>query len=164
MTSPHWISICLAVSLRLCILPNYRSRSKIIHQTIASSVQQRSVANDRCLSHSSSCWFHPIVDDTNSSTVSCLDPARGLQRPSPQLVNVGSHPCRGHHIIAGPRAPRPHEPPLLPGLIRPTPISSAVFRHPTHCCLGRSFSMQSADVASQFLLLVQLYNGRTVGQ
>ena len=30
----------------------------------------------------------------------------------PQLGNVGSHPRRGPHRIAGPRAPRPHDPPL----------------------------------------------------
>ena len=32
--------------------------------------------------------------------------------PTPQLGNVGSHPCRGPQRIAGPRAPRPHDPPL----------------------------------------------------
>ena len=37
-------------------------------------------------------------------------PGGGLQRP--QLANVGSHHCRGPHRIAGPRAPRPHDPPL----------------------------------------------------
>ena len=30
----------------------------------------------------------------------------------PQLGNIGSHPCWGPHTIAGPRAPRPHDPPL----------------------------------------------------
>ena len=40
----------------------------------------------------------------------CPDPAWGL--PAPQLANVGSHHCRGPHRIAGPRAPRPHDPPL----------------------------------------------------
>ena len=30
----------------------------------------------------------------------------------PQLGNIGSHPGRGPHTIAGPRAPRPHDPPL----------------------------------------------------
>ena len=39
-------------------------------------------------------------------------PLGGLQLPRPQLGNVGSHPCRGPHRIAGPRAPRPHDPPL----------------------------------------------------
>ena len=41
-------------------------------------------------------------------------PLQGLtQRPRPpQLVNVGSYPCRVPHRIAGPRAPRPHDPPL----------------------------------------------------
>ena len=38
-------------------------------------------------------------------------PPGGLQRS--QLANVGSHHCRGPHRIAGPRAPRPHDPPLL---------------------------------------------------
>ena len=39
-------------------------------------------------------------------------PPGGLQRS--QLANVGSHHCRGPHRIAGPRAPRPHDPPLYP--------------------------------------------------
>ena len=37
-------------------------------------------------------------------------PPGGFQRL--QLANVGSHHCRGPHRIAGPRAPRPHDPPL----------------------------------------------------
>ena len=41
---------------------------------------------------------------------SALDPTGGFQRP--QLANVGSHHSRGPHRIAGPRAPRPHDPPL----------------------------------------------------
>ena len=32
--------------------------------------------------------------------------------PTLQLGNVGSRPYRGPHRIAGPRAPRPHDPPL----------------------------------------------------
>ena len=36
----------------------------------------------------------------------------------PQLANVGSHHSRGPHRIAGPRAPRPHDPPL-PGTYVP---------------------------------------------
>ena len=36
----------------------------------------------------------------------------GLQLPQTPAGNVGSHPCRGPHRIAGPRAPRPHDPPL----------------------------------------------------
>ena len=38
-------------------------------------------------------------------------PPGGFQLP--QLANVGSHHCRGPHRIAGPRAPRPHDPPLI---------------------------------------------------
>ena len=37
-------------------------------------------------------------------------PPGGVQLP--HLANVGSHHCRGPHRIAGPRAPRPHDPPL----------------------------------------------------
>ena len=41
-------------------------------------------------------------------------PPGGFQRP--QLANVGSHHWRGPHRIAGPRAPRPHDPPLGEGV------------------------------------------------
>ena len=40
-------------------------------------------------------------------------PPGGFQLP--QLANVWSHHCRGPHRIAGPRAPRPQDPPLLLG-------------------------------------------------
>ena len=45
---------------------------------------------------------------------SAPDPTGGgaYSAPDPQLGNVGSHPRRGPHRIAGPRAPRPHDPPL----------------------------------------------------
>ena len=47
---------------------------------------------------------------------SAPDPAGGLAAPpDPQLGNVGSHPCRGPRRIAGPRAPKPHNPPLMVG-------------------------------------------------
>ena len=37
----------------------------------------------------------------------------GVSSQHPQLANVArSHHCRGPHRIAGPRAPRPHDPPL----------------------------------------------------
>ena len=44
----------------------------------------------------------------------CLAPrwGGGLQLPQTPAGNVGSQPCRGPHRIAGPRAPRPHDPPL----------------------------------------------------
>ena len=42
---------------------------------------------------------------------SASDPTGGFRRP--QLANVGYHHCRGPHRIAGPRAPRPHDPPLV---------------------------------------------------
>ena len=35
--------------------------------------------------------------------------------------------------------------------LRPQGLSSAVFWHPEHCCMGGSFSLQSKDVASHFL-------------
>ena len=38
-------------------------------------------------------------------------PPGGFQLP--QLANVGFHHCRGPHRIAGPRAPRLHDPPLV---------------------------------------------------
>ena len=43
----------------------------------------------------------------------CLGPHRGGGFQRPQLANVGSHHSRGPHRIAGPRAPRPHDPPLV---------------------------------------------------
>ena len=44
----------------------------------------------------------------------CPGPRWGLSAPpETQLGNVGSHPCRGPHRFAGPRAPRPHDPPLV---------------------------------------------------
>ena len=43
-------------------------------------------------------------------SICCCQNAFALQRS--QLANVGSHHCRGPHRIAGPRAPRPHDPPL----------------------------------------------------
>ena len=44
---------------------------------------------------------------------SAPDTTEGLQHtPDPQLGNVGSRPCRGPRRIAGPRAPKPHDPQL----------------------------------------------------
>ena len=43
-------------------------------------------------------------------------PPGGFQRP--QLANVGSHHCRGPHRIAGPMAPRSHDPPLSTACVR----------------------------------------------
>ena len=37
-----------------------------------------------------------------------------------------------------------------PCLLRPPPLSTAVFGHPVHCCMCRSFLRQSEDVASHF--------------
>ena len=48
-------------------------------------------------------------------------PPGGVQLP--HLANVGSHHCRGPHRIAGPRAPRPHDPPLTSGQA-PPPLCS----------------------------------------
>ena len=54
-------------------------------------------------------------------------PPGGFQLP--QLANVGSHHCRGPHRIAGPRAPRPHDPPLVKWCVfcQDTPVSMVEF-------------------------------------
>ena len=54
-------------------------------------------------------------------------PPGGFQLP--QLTNVGSHHCRGPHRMAGPRAPRPHDPPLITVLI--------------HARLNRSYNIRN---------------------
>ena len=57
--------------------------------------------------------FQSIVAKMRLPPGICLGPHRGgggFQLS--QLANVGSHHCRGPHRIAGPRAPRPHDPPL----------------------------------------------------
>ena len=41
-----------------------------------------------------------------------------------------------------------------PCLLRPPPLSSAVFWHPVHCCRCGCFTLQSDDVASHFLIIV----------
>ena len=43
------------------------------------------------------------------------NPAGG-ELTAPQTGNIESHPCRGHHRIAGHRASRPHDPPLSVGV------------------------------------------------
>ena len=66
------------------------------------------------------CWVSPLErapqncgpqgpETPRSATVG---PHRGASS-APQLANVGSHHWRGPHRIAGPRAPRPHDPPLF---------------------------------------------------
>ena len=57
-------------------------------------------------------------------------PPGGFQLP--QLANVGSHHCRGPHRIAGPRAPRPHDPPLVGGCQKAERILFSLqrFSHP----------------------------------
>ena len=56
------------------------------------------------------------------------DPSSGLQRPRPLAGKRWV--CRGTHIIAGPRAPRPHDPPL-PGRVTAGQRSVAV--EPIQC-------------------------------
>ena len=74
---------------------------------------------------------------------SASDPTGGFRRP--QLANVGSHHCRGPHRIAGPRAPRPHDPPLpKAGFILRTQIYAVYADH--FARVGRALAATNADL------------------
>ena len=90
----------------------------------------------------------------NSSCVNCLIlecppvPLGASGDEKPPSITVGGDPVGT--MPADTRLFQVFFEGATPCLLRPPPLSTAVFGHPVHCCMCGSFLLQSEDVASHF--------------